>query len=79
MSLKTFNKYAFASITTFDNETFFLTEKEFEAFKQILQHPDVKMLQFDDGGIAVSDIRRYEIIRKALRAPEYEIIDELPN
>lgn len=67
MSLKTHQNYAYATITTFDNEEIYLTEDEFEYFEKSITNPNLKFIAFDDGAIAISDIRRYELVHKPLR------------
>lgn len=72
MSLKTHESLGVAKIVTYDGIEIFLTQEEYDMFLLVIDPPknlttdqmeaikQIKYLNFDDGGISISDIRRYE-------------------
>lgn len=64
MSLSTVRALAYATLFTYDNSEIHLTEPEYQIFLKVTKNPSFKFLEFDDGGVAISDVRRFEIIRR---------------
>src|SRR5438552_394699 len=62
MSLKTHENQAYAVLYTFDREEVFLTEDEYTVYRVVTQNPNAKFLTFDDGSIAIADIRRVKVL-----------------
>jgi hypothetical protein len=64
MSLKTQRYDAYAVLHAFDKQEIFLTEGEYKGFLVVNKLPTTKFIEFDDGGIALSAISSYEVIRQ---------------